>query len=231
MTDVNYMEDVPVRNEELLGILNEYVEFMRQPEFEKYMHRNCEQHKDQADYWAGDRHKDEIIAQGTHHEGFPDSMFGYEVSVHREGHEFFKRNAPAIYRRDATSQIANLNAQMMNWLGTKHNALTACYPPGGFISWHNNANAAAYNLIFTWSETGDGRFKYVDPISREVVVMEDHKGWQCKAAYFGHYGEPENLFYHAAETDCWRITVSFTFNTDEASVEFREEILEDIRTP
>jgi hypothetical protein len=225
------MEDIPVLNEELLGILNEYVELFRAPDFEKYMHLSCAHDKDQRDWYVGPKYRDEIVAKGSRHDGFPDSIYGYEVSVHREGHEFYTRKAPSIYRRDTTSQLANLNNQIMSWLGTRHTALTACYPPGGFIAWHNNANAAAYNLIFTWSETGEGCFKYIDPVTKEEVVMKDHEGWQCKAAYFGHYGEPESLFYHAAETDCWRITLSFTFNTDDASVDFREEVIEDIKTP
>lgn len=233
MTNKPYMEDVPIRNEELLGILERYREFVfRDLEtFQKNFHLSCKEHKDNRSWWVGEKYCQEIRDQGHRHEGFPDSMYGYEVSVHRKGHEFFEKNVDSVYRRDATAELATLNDQIMAWLGTRHNALTAIYPPGGFISWHNNANAAAYNLIFSWSENGNGRFKYVDPISKEMVIMEDHEGWQCKAAYFGHYGEPENLFYHAAETDCWRITVSFTFSVDQSSNEFREEVLEDIKTP
>lgn len=231
LNDNQYMEDVPVLNEELLGILNQYVEFMRHPNFAEYMHLASSQHKDNRDYWVGERHMREILELEDRHEGFPDEMYGYEVSVGRVGHQFFDKDAPASYKRDATMQLANLNNQIMQWLGVKHNALTAVYPPGGFISWHNNANASAYNLIFSWSETGDGWFKYVDPTTKEVVTMNDHTGWQCKAAYFGHYGEPESLFYHAASSDCWRITVSFTLDTSELSGEFREMILEDIKTP
>jgi hypothetical protein len=225
-----YMEDIPVKNKELLGILERYRKFMRDPLFEKNMHRVCQHEKDNRSFWVGERHLKDIVNQGHRHEGFPETIYGYEVSVHRKNHEFFDKHADHKYRKDATSELASLNNQMMSFLGTRHNALTAVYPPGGFISWHNNANAAAYNLIFSWSENGSGRFKYVDPVSKEVVEMEDHEGWQCKAAYFGRYDEPEHLFYHAAETDCWRITVSFTFNTDQASLEFREDVLEDIRT-
>ena len=46
-----------------------------------------------------------------------------------------------------------------------------------------------YNLVFTWSETGDGQFQYMDTKTGETVVMKDRKGWQCKAGYFGSYGE------------------------------------------
>jgi hypothetical protein len=58
--------------------------------------------------------------------------------------------------------------------------------------------------------------------------MKDKQGWNCKAAYFGHYGEPENLFYHAAKTDCWRCTVSFTFDISQASVDYRDDLIEEI---
>ena len=60
--------------------------------------------------------------------------------------------------------------------------------------------------------------------------MKDHAGWQCKAAYFGHYDEPERLFYHSASTDCWRFTVSFMMNTSTLSEEIREDLIEDIMT-
>jgi hypothetical protein len=226
-----HMEDIPVRNETLLTILNEYVSFIKDENFETNMHLQCQNERDRKDYWVGERHLKEIVDQGTRHEGFPDAVVGYEMGVHREHHQFYSRKADALYKKEKTAHLAWMNESIMRWLGARHTALTAVYPPGGFISWHNNANAAAYNLIFTWSETGEGAFKYVDPITKEVVVMPDKQGWQCKAAYFGPYNEPENLFYHAAETDCWRITCSFTFNIDPASVEYRQEIIEDIKTP
>ena len=49
-----------------------------------------------------------------------------------------------------------------------------------FIGWHNNANASAYNLIFTWSETGDGYFKYVDGYTGDEIVIPDKKGGNVK---------------------------------------------------
>lgn len=224
------MQDIPVRNEELLNILNEYRDFLMNDveSFQRDMHLQCRESANNRSWWVGEAHLKEIMNQETRHEGFPDTILGYECSVHREGHEFFSREAHPIRRKERTLELAQTSRRIMEWLNVRHNALTAFYPPGGFISWHNNANAAAYNLIFTWSETGDGCFKYVDPITKEIVVMKDHEGWQCKATYFGHYNEPERLFYHAAETDCWRITVSFTFDTSEASSLLREDLLEEI---
>lgn len=227
---MSYMQDVPVRNRELLSKLNVYKDFLIKdiPSFQKNFHLQCKQDAKNRHYWAGQRHLDEILTQGTEHEGFPDSIYGYELSVHRVGHEFFTREANPSFRKNTTAELAWMNRDLIGWLGVRHNALTAWYPPGGYISWHNNANAPAYNLIFTWSENGNGEFRYVDPVTKKVVVMKDHAGWQCKAAYFGHYGEPERLFYHSATTDCWRCTVSFTLDTSQLSAEIREDLLEDI---
>ena len=124
-----------------------------------------------------------------------------------------------------------INSEMQEKLCTKHNALCVMYPPGGYISWHNNANASAYNLVFTWSETGDGYFKYIDGETKEEIVMQDVSGWQCKASYFGAYDEPAHkLVYHTASTDCWRITVSYIFNREELSLGIQEDVIEEIKS-
>ena len=225
---MSYMQDVPVKNRDLIKRLNAIKNVYKDENFEKYFHLSCKQDMSNRDWWVGEQYLQQIVDQGTDHEGFPDSMVGYEVSTHREGHEFFEREAPPSYRREMTERLSESALDLIQWLGVRHNALTAVYPPGGYISWHNNANAPAYNLIFSWSETGDGYFQYVDPVSKEIVKMQDHAGWQCKAAYFGHYDEPERLFYHSASTDCWRCTVSFTLDTSELSAEIREDLLEEI---
>lgn len=227
---MSYMQDIPVNNRDLLKILNRYRDFLMDDVdfFKKTFHLQCQEDASNRHYWAGDTHLQEIINQGTHHEGFPDSIYGYELGVHRENHEFYGRDVHPSIRKDKTAELAWMQQEIMGWLGVRHNALTAFYPPGGYISWHNNANAPAYNLLFTWSETGDGQFNYVDPVTKKTVEMKDKPGWQCKAAYFGHYNEPERLFYHSAKTDCWRVTVSFTFDTTELSSIIREDLIEDI---
>lgn len=226
----NHMIDVEVKNKELLNILNRYARFLTEDTeaFAEDFHLGCRDHKDQRHFLAGEGHLNEIVEQGERHEGFPDSMYGYELTVSRKNHQYFSENCHPTQRLERTSELGNMQTQIMEWLGVRNCALTAYYPPGGFISWHNNANAAAYNLIFTWSEDGNGQFDYLDPVTKEVVTMPDKKGWQCKAAYFGHYGEPERLMYHSAKTDCWRCTVSFTFDTQDLSEVLRHDLIEEI---
>lgn len=225
-----YMRDIPVRNPELISILDRYVDVRKTEGFSEHVHLNCKPEKDNRHYWVGHDYLKDLVTGKEKQDGFPDAVYGYELGIHREGHNVFERSAPAVFRKDLVSELATCRDQLIDFIGTcRHQALCAVYPPGGFISWHNNANAPGWNLIFTHSEDdGKGYFEYLDPTTKEIVRMTDHKGWQCKAAYFGSWKEKDKIFYHAASTDVWRMTLSFVFSMDEAGDDIREEIIADI---
>lgn len=234
MTQVNdqYLKHVEVNNPELLEILNEYAKLHTMEGFEKNCHLTAAEHKRQRAYYVGPKHMDEIVSQGTDHEGFPDQLVGYNFKLSEKAHMMFEKDADPIFKRDMTQHLRELNDKMMNFLSVKHNALAAVYPPGGYISWHNNANAPGFNLIFSYSEDGSGYFDYIHPETKEVVHCQDKPGeWTCKAAYFGHYGEEDKVMYHAASTDDWRVTVSYVFDWSETSEGFRAMVLDDIQSP
>lgn len=226
------MRDIPIRNKELLKTLDGYVKLRTddQESFDRYLH--CMFADGKLEDWTSDEYLKEVIGQGHNHEGYPDSMRGYELKI-RERHEFFEHKQPesveeSKWRTDFLDKLSQRNEEMMMHLGCRNQALTAVYPPNGYIAWHNNANASAWNFIFTYSETGKGHFKYWDVEKQEIVYMYDKPGWQCKAGYFGSYHEPEHLFYHSASTECWRQTVSFCFDQRDISEEYREEIIDEI---
>ena len=175
-------------------------------------------------HFVGDSHKNTIINMGRNHDGYPES--GYYYNFKADSH-----NRGKGLPKEIIQQYNIVNTELQEKLCTRRNALCVMYPPGGFIGWHNNANASAYNLIFTWSETGDGYFKYIDGETKEEIVIKDKPGWQCKASYFGAYIEPAyKLVYHTASTDCWRITVSYVFNREEMSLGVQEDIIEEIKS-
>jgi len=224
------MRTIPVRNKELLNILNEYPKLREHENFKEYLRlfSASKESESQADYYTGEEYRKEVMRQDLQHEGFPDYMLSYNFKISSTEHNMFTGRAPAVWRNEFTKNLVNLNDKMMNFLATRNNALTVMYPPGGYISWHNNWNAHGHNFIFTWSETGDGWFKYVDPKTKKIITIQDQPGWQCKAAYFGSYHERDKVVYHAAKTNCWRCTVSYIFNETDIAEEFREEIIEDI---
>ena len=216
------MLDIPINNPEILQSLNKFLWF--------YDERNKEISKcrlwcnsKEREHYTGDKHRDSIMSRGSIHDGFPENGNYYS----------FKTDHKSAGKSLTTKVIENyttFNEELQIKLCTRGNGLCAMYPPKGFISWHNNANASTYNLIFTWSETGDGYFKYIDGYTGKEMTIQDRKGWQCKAGYFGAYDEePEKLLYHSASTDCWRITVAYLFNREEISIGLQEDVIEEIK--
>ncbi len=232
MTQVNdqYLKHVEVNNPELLAILDEYAQLHKWRGFQDNVYCTAMEHARQRPYYVGENYMNEVVSQGAGHDGFPEHLLGYNLKLADKSHAIFEKDADPVFKRDFTHHLADLNDRMMNFLSTKHNALTAVYPPEGFISWHNNQNAPGFNLIFSYSEDGQGYFDYIHPVTKEVVRCQDEPGkWTCKAAYFGSFDEPEKRLYHAASAnDGWRTTVSYIFDWTEEGEAFREMVLEDI---
>lgn len=236
------MIDIPIKNRELLEILDGWLWFYNNREdIKKYIRLKGSDLK--MEDFTSETHLNDIVHQGQLHEGYPDALRGYSLEGHKLGDPQLAREflVNMLDKGDAEETKANnfvskciakhseMNTKLGNFLVIKNNALAALYPPDGFISWHNNANASAYNFIFTWSETGEGCFKYIDADTGEEVILQDRKGWNCKAGYFGSYDEHESqLCYHAAETKCWRFTLGFMMNRTEMSLGMQEDVISEI---
>lgn len=95
-------------------------------------------------------------------------------------------------------------------LGAHTSALLTYYPPGGYVGWHTNYDANAYQILFTWSD-GLGYFRYWDNDLKQIVHIQDVAGWQCRHYYFGSEKEPENLCWHSAFSRGERITLAYKF--------------------
>jgi|SRR6056300_1097815 len=200
------LTNIPIRNPELLDIL----EGMRSLFMEKYSpedtNRLIGSFEDTAEDWVGEDYRKEIMAQGREHIGYPIRARSYALKPEH----YLEKNSEAYSQYKA--DFREFDEAIKVELGIAQNALSQLYPPQGFISWHNNADAPGYNLIFTWSETGDGWFKYVDEEGK-VNTIYDTKGWTLKAGYFGTYDD-NDVCYHAAYTSCWRMTHSFVVSKD-----------------
>lgn len=222
------MKDIPL-NDFALDILNEALWFVQNENYKAVVCGKTDKHTQKdADYYTGDEYFKKIKSMGTEHNGFPEIVVAHSFGI---GQLHFARE------REATDKIPQVSLQQESFLSKiqttfnlKRNALFSIYPPGGYISWHNNANASAYNFIFTWSQTGDGYWKHWDNEKQEMVVIPDVKGWQCKAGYFGAYEDPaEKLVYHTARTnDSLRMTIAFVLDRSEMSSGIQDWIIEDI---
>jgi len=179
------------------------------------------------EFFTSDGYLKKIMDMGTNHNGFPEVLCGYSFGM---GNLRFVNQESIEEKAEIVSENLQNSIRLLSTnFCLKRNALFCVYPPGGYISWHNNANASAYNFIFTWSETGDGCFEYWNPDSKEIITIPDVKGWQCKAGYFGNYEQDKRTWcYHSANTDCLRMTVAFTLSRDEMALGMQDMIIEDI---
>lgn len=221
MNDI--MKSVNIKNREILTILDEFINLWwdkRETDLQKF-HLGAK-NLNREDYISNE-YKLKIMNMGSYHDGFPEKLRAYSL---KNAHE---KTVIKEYDTKISNGYISLNEKLQQTLSTRHNALCSVYPPDGFISWHNNANAPSYNLIFTWSENGSGYWKHVDPYTGKDVIVHDVQGWQCKAFYFGAYEDrPEDLVYHMASTDCWRMTISYIF--DRTHKQFWEDVIEEIET-
>jgi hypothetical protein len=219
------MKNIPL-NDFALDILKEAEWFVQNENYKSVRLQGEDQIKNR-DRWTSHKYFHEIKNKGKMHNGFPECICSYSFG---QGQLKFDQNAGEAVNEVAFHQEKFLR-EIQSIFNLKRNALFSVYPPGGFISWHNNANASAYNFIFTYSETGDGYWEHYDTKTKEIVRISDVQGWQCKAGYFGAYEDGEDrLVYHAAQNGFsgLRMTIAFVLDRSELSSGLQEWVIEDI---
>jgi hypothetical protein len=133
----------------------------------------------------------------------------------------FLKNHPQVVDPDFLDDIRTasleLDDELQNLLGAKACALKMYYPAGGFIGWHTNWDYGGYNIVFTYTATGGGYWRHIDPAGSQTVVPEptrlthidDVPGWHCKVGYYGKKTETDRLVWHCAYAREPRITIGY----------------------
>lgn len=233
----NILHNVDLKNQEIKNLLTSWSDYIMSIKDDITKHvlqqlppgRRSNPQQD-IDHYMNDEYRQHIIDKGVKHEGYPEVGYYFNLRPNQ-----LQMNEPTAESKEFVEQFSkryhDFSDQLMALLGVRYNALCAVYPDEGFIGWHNNANAAAYNLIFTFSETGDGYWRHVNPYTKQTEQVNDVPGWQCKATYFGSYKEnnPLTLIYHTAKSvSGWRMTVSYIFDT--VNKEWWEQTIEEIES-
>ena len=224
------MRDIPL-NEETIELLNETMWFVQDENY-KVVRLSCPKSAgvEAAEHFTSLDYLEKIKRMGGEHDGFPEAIVGHSFASN--GMEFAPTGNIQL-ADECGRRVLDFYQKIQTHFNLRRNALFSVYPPEhGYISWHNNANASAYNFIFTYSETGEGWWKHYDPIKQEIVTIPDVKGWQCKAGYFGSYSDGlDRVVYHAARNygSGLRMTIAFTLDKSETALGLQDWIIEDIR--
>jgi hypothetical protein len=223
------MSEIIIRNKEFLEVLNSFSdEMLSKPSYnnEKFWTYRDKEDIHKGEYYCSREYLDECLSRDEL-VGPPDRYFAQPIAkMVREEPEHWGEFMEKV-KYDFAQEI-----------GAHTSALLSYYPPGGFVGWHTNYDANAYQILFTWSETGDGYFEYYDKKKDEIVRIQDVPGWQCRHYYFGAEDEPDLHCWHAAYAGCQRITLAYKFvnggsvnNAEDAQARsMRDMLIEEIES-
>jgi len=196
------MSEITIRNKEFLKVLNGFSdELLSKPSYnnEKYWTYRDLEDIDKGEYFCSRDYLNECLDR-VQLVGPPDRYFAQPISK-------MVREEPELW----SDFMQKVKYDFASEIGAHTSALLSYYPPKGFVGWHTNFDASAYQILFTWSETGDGYFKYYDKEKDEIVTIQDKPGWQCRHYYFGAGQEEDLHCWHSAYAGCQRITLAYKF--------------------
>lgn len=185
-------------NPDLLEILNEYSDWFFN--FDRsLLSKNGE--PDENEYHTSLEYLDEVDKDT--HVGFPEHTYGLDLmDIHCLDplHPLF---------REFRQKVVDTDGKMLRFFGARFSAVKMYYPTNGFMGWHNNWNCPGENLLLSYTKTGNGWFRYRDPITKEIVTMDDKPGWTAKVGYYGRKDEPDKIYWHCARAYEERLTLGF----------------------
>lgn len=115
------------------------------------------------------------------------------------------------------------------FLGPSINALSMVYPENGYIGWHHNGNYPGYNVLFSYSQDGNGNFSYWDYDTKSIQRMQDVPGWNVKAGYYSSQDtERDKVYWHSAQTKNQRISIGFILENETVWKEMLTKISSEI---
>ncbi len=179
------MISVPLNNEDLIDILDTFMTALQSVDRSVFpYHRPKDFDAERA---CGEEYLKHMQSKPV--DGYPEQTCGIDL---------MKYTSPYASLQKA---LTKLDFDLMNWSGSRNNAVKMLYPKGGFMGWHHNANAPGYNILLSWSKDGLGYFRYQDPITKEIVTMQDTPGWTAKVGYYGPFHEKDRIVWHCANAD------------------------------
>ena len=200
------MQTIEIKNIELKNLLNDYSEWFENLDKSSIKVRG---EKDIDEYYTSEEYLSSIDKKI--HEGFPEKTHGIDLV-------FCDSIDDNIRKR-----IRQVDMDFNSVLGSERCAVKMYYPEGGYMGWHNNHNASGYNILFSYTKSGKGFFRYK---TDELVTMNDSPGWTAKVGYYGNNDEPDKLFWHCARAYEDRLTLGFVI----PNKNFWEMMIEDIES-
>lgn len=192
--------EVSIRNKQFLKTLDSIIDdFYTGPEYDAERHAvfSSQEDRSRGEYYCSKEWLDICLSGDPI--GPPQNHYAHPVGKRRRESQYWE------------NYVERVKYEFPKEIGAHTSALLSWYPPGGFVAWHTNWDATAYQILFTWSKDGNGYFRYLDNATGEIVTIQDKPGWQCRWYYFGRKDEPENICWHSAYCGSERMTLAYKF--------------------
>tara|TARA_B100001057_G_scaffold500271_1_gene614420 strand:+ start:3044 stop:3613 length:570 start_codon:yes stop_codon:yes gene_type:complete len=93
------------------------------------------------------------------------------------------------------------------------------YPPTGYMGWHTNYKVPCKRLYITYAtEDKKSFFRYIDPLSKEVITDYDDKGITIRE--FDVTGKPPYL-WHCVGSECMRLSFGYQIRLNNLKMKFQ----------
>lgn len=212
---------VDFKNKELKETFNNIVEKFYDLKgdnvYDQYQNYHSAKNKPLEWYASEECLRDFYLPKWEEHDGFPSDYKAVPV------------NSIVLHSAAPWRQFEfYVRKELVSLVGANRCALFNYYQGDGLTGWHTNWNASGYQIVFSWSPTGDGYFRYLDKEKDKIVTLEDKKNdWVCRYYKFGKINEPMEHCWHAAYTESDRFTICYLFQDDGHKQGTQLELLKD----
>lgn len=226
--------DIKITNKEILAYLDslkdmffDYKEkygLYLDPKFNPKQY-SSERAKEEPLFFLSKDYLNKMKNKKLEHKGFPEEYMAIPSSILVKSNSEWK------------PFIDEVKDGLVHYVGASKSSLANYYPPKGFVGWHTNWNNPGYQLLFTWSKTGDSFFLYEDCDSKQVNMISERPGWQGHLVYFGRQEEKEHVFWHSAYSNCdrfawgptWKVTNGINSEQSKQSKEIIRMLIDELQ--
>ena len=188
------MKQIQINNQELTNVLNNISDWFNN--FDLTNHVNMRGEPDVDEYYTSQKYFNSIDKEA--HDGFG-ATFSYGLDI----------NDSSNVHRLVVEKRIEIDKALKPILSTPNSAVKMFYPKGGFMHWHNNHNVPGYNILLSYTQNGNGFFRYKDPLTNDTITMHDEPGWTAKVGYYGSNDEPDKIYWHCARAYEDRFTLGY----------------------
>jgi hypothetical protein len=198
------MNPIPLKNEKLTTLLSSLTNLFYTEKVSEITKNQKEIVDSESSYHGtSDEYLHEAFGRPLKNYGFPRSSWGLGLT----GRAFIQEEAKLF------DPILKESLRLGKYLGVQRNALIMSYPDNGYIGWHHNGNAPGHNILFSYSQDGDGGFYYWDYELKKIVELKDKPGWNVKVGYYPSLiDEPNRVYWHMAKTKKQRVSIAFVID-------------------